>query len=440
MPQLYEGALKKARWKILPLLVLMYALSILDRTNVGFVKSQLDIHLGIDASAFAFGVGIFFIGYSIFQIPSNLALQRVGAKKWLSLLMILWGVVTFLMIYMKSPTSFYFLRFLLGVIEAGFYPGIILYLSYWFPGNTRSQAIALVQLGAPIALIFGAPLTGWILELPSIASLADWQLVFAVQGLITIFVAAIAYIWLVDEPKLSKWLSDAEKENLAAAIEHDNTLYKEEDSTASIWVMLKDLNIWRLVAIYFTIQVNLYALLFYLPSQISTVMGTHIGLVVGLLIAIPWGCSMILSPIVTKYIDQKFAWREWAIILLTLSIAAILVALGVSGIALFILLMSISITGFMIATPLVWNLVTLHLAAGRERVIGTAFVGTVGTLGGFVSPILKTWAEHYWNNEYAGIVVLCMIGLCGPVILLTLGSHKRKAEKNAAVKVSATGA
>lgn len=419
-----HSALKKARWKILPLLVLMYALSILDRTNVGFVKTQLDLHLGIDASAFAFGVGIFFIGYSLFQIPSNLALQKIGARKWLSILMILWGAVTFLMMYMTSSTSFYFLRFLLGIIEAGFYPGIILYLSYWFPGNTRSQAIALVQLGAPIALILGAPLTGWILDLPTIASLHDWQLVFVIQGGITIFAAAIAFIWLVDNPRSSKWLTLEEKDILSKTLEYDNQQYKSAHDHFSVMSMLKDGNIWRLVAIYFSIQVNLYALLFYLPTQLSTLTGTHVGLIIGLLIAIPWAFSMALSPLATKYIDKKMMWKQGALFILPISIAAILIALMVSNISLFIILMSISITGFMIATPLVWNLVTIHLSAGKERVIGTAFVGTVGTLGGFISPILKTWAENHWHNDYAGIVVLCLIGLCGPLILLFLRENK----------------
>ncbi len=421
-----NSALKKARWKILPLLILMYALSILDRTNVGFVKKQLDLHLGIDASAFAFGVGIFFIGYSLFQIPSNLALQKIGARRWLSTLMALWGVVTFSMMYMTNATSFYLLRFLLGIIEAGFYPGIILYLSYWFPGNTRSQAIALVQLGAPIALILGAPLTGWILELPSMASLYDWQLVFIIQGGITILAALIAFIWLVDDPNLSKWLTLDEKNTLSKTLELDNQQYKTSSEYFSIIKMLKDGNIWRLVAIYFSIQVNLYALLFYLPTQLAALTDTNIGLTIGLLIAIPWTFSMILSPLATKQIDKKLQWKKGALIILPISIFAILIALLINNIPLFILLMSVSITGFMIATPLVWNLVTLHLSSGKERVIGTALVGTIGTLGGFISPILKTWAENHWQNDYAGIIVLCVIGLFGPLILLTLRHSKNK--------------
>lgn len=351
-----NSALKKARWKLLPLLILMYALSILDRTNVGFVKSQLDIHLGIDASAFALGIGIFFIGYSIFQIPSNLALQRIGARKWLSILMVLWGVVTFLMMFMVDPISFYILRFLLGVIEAGFYPGIILFLSYWFPGNTRSQAIAFVQLGAPIALIFGAPLTGWILELPTIASYQDWQLVFAIQGGMTVIAAIIAYVGLVDTPESSKWLTAEEKKSLSTRIQEDNLSYEAQSqntgNSSSLLNLIKNKNVWKLVAIYFSIQVNLYALLFYLPSQLSEFTNTKIGIMIGLLIAIPWAFSMILSPIATRYIDILQAWKAGAAIILPISIACILIALTINNLVLFIFLMSVSVTGFMIATPL----------------------------------------------------------------------------------------
>ena len=417
-----NNALKKARWKLLPLLILMYALSILDRTNVGFVKNQLDIHLGIDASAFALGVGIFFIGYSIFQIPSNLVLQKVGARKWLSILMALWGLVTFLMMYMVDPISFYFLRFLLGIIEAGFYPGIILFLSYWFPGNTRSQAIAFVQLGAPIALILGAPLTGWILELPSIASLQDWQLVFGIQGIITILAAIIAFIGLVDKPEISKWLTEKEKQSLADRIHQDNQSYQHNTSQEEVTVtsMLKNISIWKLVLIYFSIQVNLYALLFYLPSQLAEFTNTKIGLTIGLLIAIPWAFSMILSPIGTRYIDKLQAWKTGALIILPISILSILIALTTQSLILFIILMSFSVTGFMVATPLIWNLVTLYLSHGRQRVIGTAFVGTFGTLGGFISPVLKTWAEAHWQNSYSGIITLCIIGFLGVLVLFTL--------------------
>lgn len=416
-----ETALKKARWKIIPLLILMYALSILDRTNVGFVKSQLDIHLGIDASAFALGVGIFFIGYSIFQIPSNLVLQKIGARKWLSTLMILWGIITFLMMYITGPLSFYFLRFILGIIEAGFYPGIILFLSYWFPENTRSQAIALVQLGAPIALILGAPLTGLILDLPSITILQDWQLVFGIQGIITIIAAIFALIWLVDNPNSSKWLTSHEKISLTNEIAQEDEIHpKNMEHKTTVLTLLKDLNIWFLIGIYFSIQINLYAILFYLPSQLSTFTNSSIGLTIGLLISIPWTCSMILSPIITRKIDKLQTWKASATLLLPIAIFCILLALLTNNLIIFTLLMSIAITGFMITMPLVWNLVTIYLQSGKERVIGTALVGTIGTLGGFISPILKNWAETYWQNDHSGIISLCIIGLIGVVMLLTL--------------------
>ena len=275
-----ELVCKKISWRILPLIVLIFCLSMLDRTNISFVKSHIEIDAGIGEAAYALGAGIFFIGYAIFEVPSNLLLHKLGAKIWLSRIMITWGLVTMAMIFIQGETSFYVLRFLLGLTEAGFSPGIILYLSYFFPAIYRSKAYGIYQMGVPIAFVFGSLISGFILDYAPNIYFKNWQWMFLIEGGITVLVGIFCLFYLDSHPKDAKWLDIKEKDILLKHIEISNTKAKDY-STKDIF---KSILVWKFVFVYFCIQLSVYGVLFYLPSKIAQILQINVGFEFGLIV------------------------------------------------------------------------------------------------------------------------------------------------------------
>lgn len=413
-----KSALSKAKYKLLPLVMLMFALSILDRSNLGYVKSFIEVDAGISATAYALGAGIFFIGYAIFEIPSNLILHRVGARVWLSRIMVSWGIVTMCMVFIKDEKSFYILRFLLGVTEAGFSPGVILYMTYWFPAKYRSQAYGLYYLGVPIALMLGGPISGALLELPTTWGIKGWHWMFLVEGGITVVVGVFAFFWLVSKPEEAKWLSSAEKKAVATAFEEEEGI-TQDNLPVSLKSIFKNLRVWQFVLIYFSIQMSVYGVLFYLPTKIASLLGTKVGLEVGLYTSIPWIFTLLMIPIVTRYADKNHNWQKMAILMLLLASLGMALSTVTSSVVLFMLIISIAICGFIVVQPLFWNLPTQFLSE-RALAGGTALIGAMGNLGGFVAPQMKNGAEQFFNNAYAGYMSLAIVGLLGVLLLLSL--------------------
>lgn len=420
-----ESALSKARKRLLPLIMIMFALSMLDRSNIGFVKSYIEVDAGIGATAYAFGAGLFFIGYALFEVPSNLILHRVGARVWLSRIMITWGIVTIAMMFIRDSTSFYILRFLLGVTEAGFSPGVILYLTYWFPSQYRSQAYGLYYFGVPIALMFGGPLTGLILEMPNLAGIYNWQWMFIIQGGATVLVGVFAFFWLVSKPEHAKWLSDEEKNALKIAFDRDLEAKVKREVPHLLKDTFTNCRVWQFAAIYFSIQVSVYGVLFYLPTRIAEILGVNVGLTVGLYTSIPWICTLIFLPLITKYADVRKSWRFSSIVMLILAVVGITGSTVSVNLVGFLVPITIAICGFIIVQPLFWNLPTQFLS-GNALAAGTAFIGAIGAVGGFVAPILKTWAEGYWQNDMAGLLALSLVGVIGVLLLVILPDPKMK--------------
>lgn len=418
-------ALSKARKRLLPLIMIMFALSMLDRSNIGFVKSYIEVDAGIGGTAYAFGAGLFFIGYALFEVPSNLILHRVGARVWLSRIMITWGIVTIAMMFIRDPTSFYILRFLLGVTEAGFSPGVILYLTYWFPSQYRSQAYGLYYFGVPIALMFGGPLTGLILEMPNLGGISNWQWMFIIQGGVTVIIGIFSFFWLVSKPEYAKWLSLEEKKALEVAFAAD----LNEKNKRIVPHLLKDtfinLRVWQFAAIYFSIQVSVYGVLFYLPTRIAEILGVKVGFTVGLYTSIPWICTLICLPIITKLADIRKSWKLFTIGMLVLAVIGITGSTMTSSLLGFLVPITIAICGFIIVQPLFWNLPTQFLS-GNALAAGTAFIGAIGAVGGFVAPILKTWAEGYWQSDMAGLLSLSSVGVIGILFLVILPDPSRR--------------
>lgn len=426
-PQLTK-LIQKVKFRLLPLIVLMFALAMLDRSNIGFVKHYIEIDAGISASAYALGAGIFFIGYALFEVPSNIILHKVGARLWLSRIMVTWGLVSVAMIFIQDQTSFYILRFLLGATEAGFSPGVILFLTYWFPKAYRGQAYGWYYLGVPIAFMIGGPFSGWLLDSTYTFGFKNWQWMFIVQGALTVVVGIIAFFVLVSKPDQAKWLTQPEKRMLNQALAKDQSPQDQIENSNNQRVFT-DWRVWRFVFIYFTIQMSVYGVLFYLPSKLATLLNIHVGLTVGYYSAIPWICTLFLLPVITRIADKKANWNSMAILMLSCAVIGIGLSTQTAQIFPFMLMISLAVVGFIVVQPLFWHLPTQYLS-GRAAAVGTALIGSVGNLGGFVAPNLKNKIDQMWNNDVAGLTVLAIVGFIGVILLFSLKREHRLAAKH----------
>ena len=410
-----KQALSKIRWRILPFVALMFAMAIIDRSNIGFAKHALQADTDLSNAAFALGAGIFFIGYAVFEVPSNLMLHKIGARIWLSRIMVTWGLVSAAMMFAHDETSFYILRFLLGVAEAGLSPGVVLYLTYWFPQNQRGSAYGIYYFGVPVSLMVGGPVSGWLLESAQLG-LTGWQWMFVTEGLAASIIGVFAFFYLTDKPRDAKWLSSEEK----AAIEHElekEQLQKANKGPSSWRAAMFNPVVLYFTLIYFTIQVSVYGVLFYLPTRIAELLGTGIGLKVGALTSIPWIATVIMLYLVTRHADRKGQQTRYAALMLALAAVGMIGSTLSGNLVLVIVAFCVAAAGFITVQPLFWTLPTRFLG-GAAAASGIAVIGALGNLGGFLAPTVKTWAEGYFNNPHAGMYFLAGMALLGALMLV----------------------
>lgn len=416
-PALASGV-KKAAIRLLPFLALMYALAFIDRANVGFAKIAYQADTGIGDAAFALGAGIFFIGYALFEVPSNLILQRVGARVWMARIMVTWGLVSASMMFATSETSFYVIRFLLGVSEAGFMPGIILYLTYWFPAKQRSRAIGLFYFGVPVAMLIGSPLSGFILDTSNPFGLTNWQWMFVVEGLAASVVGVIAFFYLASRPSEAKWLTAEEKHAMNTVIEGEEKA-KGYASHGSIFGVLKDKRVLMFIAIYFCVQIGNAPLAFYLPAKLASTLGGQVNTSVGLLLMIPWLCTIVAMRIATVYADKHNNHRLVASSMLAVGTLAFASLSVINTPVLTLLAFCIAIPGLVASQPVFWSLPTRHLG-GTSAATGIAFIISIGNLGGFVSPQIKAYADAVTGNSSTGFQVVAALCFVSVLLLLML--------------------
>ena len=422
-PASLEAINSKVMRRLLPFLLLMYVLAFLDRANIGFAQKALQHDTGLSNAAFAFGAGVFFIGYALFEVPSNLLLHRVGARAWMCRIMVTWGLVSASLCFAHTPTAFYSVRFLLGVAEAGFFPGVIYYLTHWFPQSARARAVGVFYFGAPLAFIFGSPLSGLLLELHGTAGLAGWQWLFLIEGGMATAVGVWAFWYLDNRPEDARWLDDAQRTTLRAALDanaRDASAHGPRNTLAA----LLDRRVLGLSAIYLLIQMSVYGVIFYLPQQVAALLGTAVGLRVGLVAALPWLCALVVTWIVPRRADLTGGHRRWAVALLVLAGLGI----GVSGLAhsplLGLAALCCAASGFIAAQPLFWTFPTRYLT-GAAAAGGIALINSLGGLGGFIAPSLRTAAEHTFASTSAGLLVLGAASLLAALLIGTLFRHER---------------
>lgn len=318
------------------------------------------------------------------------------------------------MIFIQGETSFYVLRFLLGLTEAGFSPGIILYLSYFFPAIYRSKAYGIYQMGVPIAFVFGSLISGFILDYAPNMYFKNWQWMFLIEGGITVLVGVFCLFYLDSHPKDAKWLDVKEKTVLLKNIEICNSKAKDY----SIKDIFKNILVWKFVFVYFCIQLSVYGVLFYLPSKIAQILQINVGFEVGLLNAIPWIFVFIALPIFTSLADKKRSWNLYAILFLLLASLSMIASTFVANLAPFLFFISLAVIGFIVIQPIFWNLPT-QVLKGKGGAAAIALIGSLGNLGGFVAPTLKTYIENHFGVEF-GLITLALIAVLGVLILVHL--------------------
>ncbi|MDR3437033.1 MFS transporter [Telmatospirillum sp.] len=385
-----DRAISKAMWRLVPVLILMYMLSYLDRANIGFAKQAFQASTGVTDIAFAFGASIFFIGYALFEFPSNLMLHKFGARRWMARIMITWGAIAMCMLFTHSDTSFTTVRFLLGSAEAGFFPGAILFITYWFPAKARGRILGLFYFGSPMAMMFGGPISGALLEMDGLLGLQGWQWLFLIEGIGTVIIGFFVLWYLTDRPAQAHWLTEEERTALADAVAAEDRI-KEAGGHVTLGQALTDPRLIQFCAIYFLIQIAGYGFAFYMPSQVSGLLQMKIGLTVGFVSAIPWVCAIIAAIFYPPFAVKTGYRRTFGVIAL-LAIAGGLSASGNLPPAWAVFSLCFVAMGIICSQPIFWTFpsgyYTGYAAAGSLAVINAT-----GNLGGFFAPNLKVWAE-----------------------------------------------
>jgi ACS family tartrate transporter-like MFS transporter len=426
---LRTAALRKITWRLIPFLFVLYVVAWLDRVNVGFAALQMNADLKFSESAFGFGSGIFFLGYCLFEVPSNLMLARVGARLWISRIMLSWGVISISMIFVRTPTSFYVLRFLLGAAEAGFFPGVIYYLSLWYPGAQRARAIAAFMTAVPVTGLVGGPLSGMLLGLDGVYGLQGWQWLFLLEGLPAVVLGAVVLLYLTDRPELARWLSQAEREQIAIklAAEQKNAGAESIDVRAA----LTNRTIWRLGVIFLLVAIGFYGYSFWSPLVIKSLTGGS-DLQVGLISAAISAATIVFMLLNSAHSDRSGERR------LHVAFPLLLMCVGFAGCVwlhapvLAIAALALVPIGHCSAYGPFWSIPSQFLS-GRAAAAGTALVVTIANVGGFVGPALIGYLKQRTGTHtpaflllgaFAVLAAALAAGLPKAVVLRHAGSQR----------------
>ena len=404
--------LAKARRRLIPFLFLLYIVAYLDRINVGFAALQMNQALGFSATVYGFGAGIFFLGYVLFEIPSNVILARVGARIWIARIMISWGLVSSAMMFVRSAPGFYALRFLLGLAEAGFFPGIIFYLTRWFPARERARTIAAFMTATLIAGVIGGPISGTLLSLHGAGGLAGWQWLFLLEGVPSIVLGVIVLMVLDERPDDAAWLNEAERAALVACLREDAAAQRHETTRTA----LSNGRTWLLAIVYFTIPVTLYGISFFLPQMLKASSGSN-DFVVGLLSAVPYAAGAIAMVIVGRHSDRTRE-RRWHILIPALvSAAGLALSTMSTGIAWTVATLSIAMLGLASMFGPFWALATSTMG-GVGAAASIALVNSVGNTGGFVGPYLLGAINDATHSFALGLLAIAAMLAGGAALVL----------------------
>ncbi|MCA1921788.1 MFS transporter [Buttiauxella noackiae] len=419
--------LKKITWRIVPFVMFAYFIAFFDRINIGFAALTMNQDLGFSSTVFGVGAGMFFIGYFLTDIPSNIILQKVGPRIWLARIMVSWGAIAACMMFVETATGFYILRFLLGVAEAGFFSGIILYLSTWFPVKRRAQVIAFFMAAAPISAMLGSPLAGTILSLHGALGLKGWQLMFLIDAVAAILLGIFTLFYLNDRPEKNRWLNQKETDWLITTLAQERNAQGSQAKT-SVWKGLTDIRVLTLAVVYFGTSAGLYSLNIWSPQFIKS-----FGLStfqIGFVNAIPAALSVVAMILWAKHSD-KTKERTWHVVsACLLACVGFILAGSVHSLPLAIFALILANIGISSCKPPLWSIPSLFLN-GPAAAAGLAAINSIGNLGGFAGPAVIGWLKETTGDF--SLALYCVAGMLVISALLTLSieiNRKRRELKN----------
>ncbi len=409
IPRLYD----KLNWRLLPFLLACYLFAYLDRVNVGFAKLQMQSDLGLSDAAYGVGAGIFFLGYVLFEIPSNLMLPRVGARKTFCRILVLWGITSACMLFVRNVPMFYGMRFLLGIFEAGFAPGMIYYLSCWYGPSRMARAIAIVFLAGPIGGIVGGPVSAWLMtSLAGKAGLAGWQWMFLAEGLPCIVLGILTLFLLSNRPAEARWLSDDEKRLLESEI---GVASARDHSFAAV---ARNPKVYLLACAYFCIIASIYAISFWLPTIIKA-QGVNDTIRLGWYTAIPYVGAAFGMYFIGRRSDARGERRYHSAVPAIL--AAVLLAssaLADGNLVASLILLTLATSALWMAYTVFWAIPS-EFIKGKAAAGGIALINTIGLSGGFWGPAIIGWAKTATGSMHSGLLIVACLSLCASALLIT---------------------
>lgn len=403
-PDVEQRAIARVQARLIPFIFICYVIAYLDRVNIGFAATELQRDLGLTDAAFGLGAGLFFLGYCLFEVPSNLILERVGARLWIARIMIVWGIVSMAMMFMSGVASFYALRVLLGIAEAGFFPGVILYLTYWVPARHRARTSALFMMAIPISVIIGAPLSDALLRLDGLLGLRGWQWLFLVEGAPAVIFGIATLFYLTDRPSKATWLKDDERAWLTETMASERAA-RATLGHGSVLASLRSGKLWLLCAIYFMNTLVTYGVFLWLPRILRDA-SADAGVQVGWLTAIPFVAALVGMVLVGRHSDRT-GERKWHVAVCALVAAAgLLLAIAFQdNVWMLVVAFTLSQLGQRSLLAVFWAIPPIFLG-GTAAAAGIALINSLGNLGGWVGPTVVGWLRGSSGNYTSGLLVL----------------------------------
>lgn len=413
MDPIQQKVLKKTAWRLVPILTLAYIVNYLDRTNIGFAALTMNKDLGFTATEFGFGAGILFLSYTVFEIPSNLALYYFGARRWIARIMITWGLVSAATAFVTGTESYYFARFMLGVAEAGFFPGVTYYLAAWFPTQYRTRMLAWFLVAIPVSSLIGAPISGWLLEMDGIWGLRGWQWLFVAEGIPAVLLGFVVLRLLADRPETATWLSAEEKTALLGMLSEE----RRERPKAGFFSSLTDIRVIILAMVQFGFTLGSYGVGIFLPQIIK---GSGLpNLTVSYLAAIPYFFASVGMIWWAWYVDRtgkKIRNLVIACALATLGLGASVLS---GNLVVAVSALTIALVGITSARAIFWPIPTRFLTA-IGAATGLAFINSIGTAGGFAGPYLMGWLKDFTGSFTTGLLAMAGILLITTLLAWSL--------------------
>ena len=427
MNDVAERTISKISWRLLPLLIVSYFVAYLDRVNLGFAGAAMSKDLGFTSTMFGNAAGIFFIAYFLLEVPSNLALERFGARRWIARIMFSWGVISAAQAWVGGATSFNVIRFLLGAAEAGFFPGVIYYLTLWFPAAYRARIVGWFMFAVPLSTVIGSPISGFILNMEGIGGLHGWQWLFILEAIPAIVLTFFVLRYLPDNPKSAQWLTNEERDWLQNTL---NAERRQRESLHSISWKQSLLN-WRVIAmgfIYMGITVPLYGLSFFLPQIIKGFGGLG-NVEIGFINAFPYLVGAIAMLFWTRWSDARRERKVFLLIPLICIFVGLVAAAEISAPVPKMAAVTLAALGIFAALPVFWTLPTAILS-GTAAAAGIAWINSIGNLGGYIGPTIFGMLRDRAGNDFYAVLFLAALALLGVVLVLLVG-HDPRAEQAA---------